>query len=172
MSYRPSIMEMIQKILDSGDFAKAPCYLAVDEEDAIGLSLNDYEKAAYTVLIDVNLEFNKCVDRVNSDALDEEERINEIDRLYVLERKVFAISDLLWVNVKERILDEKIECDIDRLGIGNRFEVVEIISDEDCENPDEECGGVDVFEIRLNPAFKGIFSGSLLFPITERPEEN
>jgi hypothetical protein len=172
MSHRLTILEMVQAVMASGNFVKAPCYLAAGEEDEIGLALDDYEKAIYTVLINVNFEYNKRVDRVNSGTLNEEEKIDEFDYLYVLEKKIFAISELLWVDIKERIIDEKIDCDIDRLGVGNRFEVVENSSDEDDENPDDECYGVDVVEIRLNPAFKGIFSGSLLFQMSARPEEN
>ena len=178
MSHRLTILERVQAVMDSGNFVKAPCYLPPDNEDEIGMSLNDYQKAVYTVLIEVISEYDKCVDNLNSEALSKEEEIDESDRLYFLERKILAVSALLRVDIRERILEEKLECDIDRIGVGNRFELVEDISEDEAdenpseESPNDECSGIDVVGIKFNPAFKGIFSGFLLFPISERPEEN
>lgn len=181
MSLVPTILELINQVMDSGEFVPSPKDEIAEGEELIGFILNREEKAIFTVLDDLIDEYNEYVEKFNSGCFEKEEEIMEYDRLCVFKQKLDVLNSLLWVNIRERIVLEKIECDIDRIAIRSGYEVVEILEEEDAASEseveienwtDEDEETIQFPMIIFSPTFKGSINGYLEFPIPERPELN
>jgi hypothetical protein len=165
----PTIFEKIQAVMISGEFAPAPHYEVKEgRERPIGLTLNDEEKAIYTVVRSLFLEFNDYIDEYESDN-PEKDDIEEDCHFHILRSEIWALDALLWGNFARRAVEEDIECSIVNLIVGKDYEIMEeLFFDED------ETGGasLDESEIKLSPTFKGKLSGRLRFNFPQKPEEN
>jgi hypothetical protein len=175
MPKEPAIFELVNAVMEAGIFVDPPCYTLSDcEEEPTGLFLDEYEKAIFTVQQKLAAQYSLDYKNLDSEEFEEKmAKIREFDRLAIVENKLKALDMLLWVNIKERIFDAGIECDLDKLRIGNNFEIVEFFPEQENEEDSvEKDKNVLNFKLKYAPKVNGKLEGPLYFKIPRNPEEN